>query len=53
MLSHHVAMQQLGFGTYQLTDFELTLDEIQAINGLNQHLRVGPNPDNVYQKNGF
>lgn len=34
-------------------DFELTPDEIQAINGLNQNLRVGPNPDNVYQKNGF
>ncbi|WP_055105941.1 aldo/keto reductase [Paenibacillus ihumii] len=27
-------------------DFELTADEIEQINGLNQNLRVGPDPDN-------
>ncbi|OCG16775.1 glyoxal reductase [Gilliamella sp. wkB292] len=34
-------------------DFELTSDEIRKINCLNQKLRTGPNPDDVYNNNGF
>ncbi|OCL19723.1 aldo/keto reductase [Gilliamella sp. wkB171] len=34
-------------------DFELTSDEMRKINCLNQKLRTGPNPDDVYNNNGF
>lgn len=34
-------------------DFELTADEMAKISGLNQNFRTGPNPDDVYKKNGF
>ncbi|MDF7670100.1 aldo/keto reductase [Orbaceae bacterium ESL0721] len=34
-------------------DFALTDSEMQQIDGLNKNFRVGPNPDEVYQKNGF
>lgn len=34
-------------------DFTLTDAEIQSIDELNQNLRLGPNPDHVYKKNGF
>ncbi|MCX8601280.1 MULTISPECIES: aldo/keto reductase [unclassified Gilliamella] len=34
-------------------DFELTADEMRKINCLNQNYRTGPNPDDVYTKNGF
>ncbi|PXZ01277.1 aldo/keto reductase [Gilliamella apicola] len=37
----------------QIFDFELTDAEIQQIDSLNEDFRTGPNPDNVYQKNGF
>ncbi|WP_294962659.1 aldo/keto reductase [uncultured Gilliamella sp.] len=34
-------------------DFELTIEEMKQINGLNKNLRTGKNPDEVYKKNGF
>lgn len=34
-------------------DFVLTPKEIQQIDALNQDLRTGPNPDDIYKKNGF
>lgn len=34
-------------------DFELTSDEMRKINCLNQKLRTGPNPDDVYNNSGF
>ncbi|GAA5103565.1 aldo/keto reductase [Orbus sasakiae] len=34
-------------------DFELTDAEIKQIDQLNQDFRTGPNPDDVYKKNGF
>lgn len=34
-------------------NFMLTDSEIQSIDQLNQNLRLGPNPDEVYKKNGF
>ena len=37
----------------QIFDFELTEDEMLQIDSLNENFRTGPNPDNVYQKNGF
>lgn len=37
----------------QIFDFELTDTEMQQIDSLNEDFRTGPNPDNVYQKNGF
>lgn len=37
----------------QIFDFELTDSEMQQIDSLNEDFRTGPNPDNVYQKNGF
>ena len=37
----------------QIFDFELTETEMQQIDSLNEDFRTGPNPDNVYQKNGF
>ena len=37
----------------QIFNFELTDTEMQQIDSLNEDFRTGPNPDNVYQKNGF
>lgn len=37
----------------QIFDFELTDTEMQQIDSLNEDFRTGPNPDDVYQKNGF
>ena len=37
----------------QIFDFELTEDEMLQIDSLNENFRTGPNPDDVYQKNGF
>lgn len=37
----------------QIFDFELTEDEMLQIDSLNENFRTGPNPYNVYQKNGF
>ncbi|MBC9129941.1 aldo/keto reductase [Frischella sp. Ac13] len=37
----------------QIFDFELTTEEMQKIDQLNEGFRTGPNPDNVYEKNGF
>ena len=37
----------------QILDFELTDSEMQQIDSLNEDFRTGPNPDDVYQKNGF
>lgn len=37
----------------QIFDFELTADEMLQIDSLNENFRTGPNPDDVYQKNGF
>lgn len=37
----------------QIFDFELTETEMRQIDSLNEDFRTGPNPDNVYQKNGF
>ncbi|MFQ0993326.1 aldo/keto reductase [Gilliamella apicola] len=37
----------------QIFDFKLTETEMQQIDSLNEDFRTGPNPDNVYQKNGF
>lgn len=37
----------------QIFDFELTQDEMLQIDSLNENFRTGPNPDDVYQKNGF
>ena len=37
----------------QILDFELTDTEMQQIDSLNEDFRTGPNPDDVYQKNGF
>ena len=37
----------------QIFDFELTNTEMQQIDSLNEDFRTGPNPDDVYQKNGF
>ena len=37
----------------QIFDFELTQDEMLQIDSLNENFRTGPNPDNIYQKNGF
>ncbi|WP_392564712.1 aldo/keto reductase [Orbus wheelerorum] len=34
-------------------DFNLTDGEITSIDQLNQDFRTGPNPDDVYKKNGF
>ncbi|WP_392560916.1 aldo/keto reductase [Orbus sturtevantii] len=34
-------------------DFALTESEMQGIDGLNQNLRIGQNPDDVYKNNGF
>lgn len=37
----------------QIFNFELTDTEMQQIDSLNEDFRTGPNPDDVYQKNGF
>lgn len=37
----------------QIFDFVLTQDEMKQIDALNEGFRTGPNPDNVYEKNGF
>ncbi|KES15568.1 Aldo/keto reductase, partial [Gilliamella apicola SCGC AB-598-B02] len=37
----------------QIFDFELTDTEMQQIDSLNEDFRTGPNPADVYQKNGF
>ena len=37
----------------QIFDFELADTEMQQIDSLNEDFRTGPNPDDVYQKNGF
>lgn len=34
-------------------DFTLTDSEMQSIDQLNQNVRIGPNPDEVYRKNSF
>lgn len=37
----------------KIFDFELTMDEIVRIDSLNEGFRTGPDPDYVYEKNGF